>query len=203
VRRHRLDHRIEGARHRRPGQRRRAVKLEQVGAERRWWRGCARSGHARHRRRRPVDPRRDRPAPQAVICLDAFHVVAWATAALDAVRWGTWNQLRATSDTHRGHLDEKHPLRTAETHPTSPVTNAHPHPRRTLPTPPRPIMKPTTETAVGPKNCWRGGRDSATPPMPTALHAIIWPRGGTARPTAVGCPSTTLGSCVGHAGAVP
>ncbi|MGH3964690.1 MAG: ISL3 family transposase [Pseudonocardiaceae bacterium] len=33
-------------------------------------------------------------APQAVVCLDAFHVVAWATAALDAVRRGLWNQLR-------------------------------------------------------------------------------------------------------------
>jgi transposase len=27
-------------------------------------------------------------APQAVVCLDAFHVVAWASAALDAVRRG-------------------------------------------------------------------------------------------------------------------
>jgi transposase len=35
-------------------------------------------------------------APQAVICLDAFHVVAWATAALDAVRRGAWNQLRTS-----------------------------------------------------------------------------------------------------------
>jgi transposase len=34
-------------------------------------------------------------APQAVLCLDAFHVVAWASAALDAVRRGMWNQLRA------------------------------------------------------------------------------------------------------------
>ena len=34
-------------------------------------------------------------APQAVVCLDAFHVVAWATAAVDAVRRGMWNQLRA------------------------------------------------------------------------------------------------------------
>jgi transposase len=33
-------------------------------------------------------------APQAVLCLDAFHVVAWASAALDAVRRGLWNQLR-------------------------------------------------------------------------------------------------------------
>jgi transposase len=38
-------------------------------------------------------------ALQAVICLDAFHVVAWATAALDAVRRGTCNQLRAAGDT--------------------------------------------------------------------------------------------------------
>jgi transposase len=34
-------------------------------------------------------------APTALLCLDAFHVVAWATAALDAVRRGMWNQLRA------------------------------------------------------------------------------------------------------------
>jgi transposase len=33
-------------------------------------------------------------APQAVICLDAFHVVAWATTALDAVRRGMGDQLR-------------------------------------------------------------------------------------------------------------
>lgn len=38
-------------------------------------------------------------APQAVLCLDAFHVVAWATAALDAVRRGTWNQLRREGKT--------------------------------------------------------------------------------------------------------
>lgn len=40
-------------------------------------------------------------APQAVLCLDPFHVVAWATAALDAVRHGMWNQLRATGHTQR------------------------------------------------------------------------------------------------------
>lgn len=33
-------------------------------------------------------------APQALVCLDAFHVVAWASTALDAVRRGLWNQLR-------------------------------------------------------------------------------------------------------------
>jgi transposase len=42
-------------------------------------------------------------APQAVICLDAFHVVAWATAALDAVRRGVWNQLRAAGDKTTAH----------------------------------------------------------------------------------------------------
>ncbi|MGH3810830.1 MAG: ISL3 family transposase [Pseudonocardiaceae bacterium] len=34
-------------------------------------------------------------APQAVLCLDAFHVVAWATEALDQVRRAMVNQLRA------------------------------------------------------------------------------------------------------------
>jgi transposase len=35
-------------------------------------------------------------APQAVRCLDPFHVVAWATKALDQVRRETWNELRRT-----------------------------------------------------------------------------------------------------------
>lgn len=38
-------------------------------------------------------------APQAVLCLDAFHVIAWATAALDAIRRGAWRQLQATGNT--------------------------------------------------------------------------------------------------------
>ena len=38
-------------------------------------------------------------APQALVCLDAFHVVAWASTALDAVRRGLWNQLRRDSKT--------------------------------------------------------------------------------------------------------
>jgi transposase len=37
-------------------------------------------------------------APQAVLCLDPFHVVAWASAALDAVRRGVWSQLRRRGD---------------------------------------------------------------------------------------------------------
>ncbi len=33
-------------------------------------------------------------APDATVCLDTFHVVSWATDALDEVRRGEWNQLR-------------------------------------------------------------------------------------------------------------
>lgn len=33
-------------------------------------------------------------APEATICLDTFHVVSWATEALDEVRRGEWNALR-------------------------------------------------------------------------------------------------------------
>ncbi|MDQ3575946.1 MAG: ISL3 family transposase [Actinomycetota bacterium] len=33
-------------------------------------------------------------APDATICLDTFHVVSWATDALDEVRRGEWNALR-------------------------------------------------------------------------------------------------------------
>ena len=40
-------------------------------------------------------------APHAVLCLDAFHVVAWATEALDQVRRAMVNRLRAG-----GHHDE-------------------------------------------------------------------------------------------------
>jgi transposase len=35
-------------------------------------------------------------APQAVLCLDAFHVVAWASTALDAVRQGPGTSYAAT-----------------------------------------------------------------------------------------------------------
>jgi transposase len=36
----------------------------------------------------------DERAPQAVRCLDPFHLVAWATKALDNVRRGVWNAAR-------------------------------------------------------------------------------------------------------------
>lgn len=32
-------------------------------------------------------------APSAIVCLDPFHLVGWATTALDEVRRGEWNQL--------------------------------------------------------------------------------------------------------------
>lgn len=35
-----------------------------------------------------------RRAPEAVICIDSFHVVSWATKALDEVRRAEWNHLR-------------------------------------------------------------------------------------------------------------
>lgn len=33
-------------------------------------------------------------APDAIVCLDTFHVIGWATDALDEVRRGEWNALR-------------------------------------------------------------------------------------------------------------
>ena len=32
--------------------------------------------------------------PNATLCLDPFHVVRWATDALDVVRRATWNGMR-------------------------------------------------------------------------------------------------------------
>ena len=40
-------------------------------------------------------------APHAVLCLDPFHVVAWATDAVDQVRRGMWNMLRGQGNTHQ------------------------------------------------------------------------------------------------------
>jgi transposase len=34
-------------------------------------------------------------APTAIVCLDTFHVISWATDALDEVRRDEWNRLRA------------------------------------------------------------------------------------------------------------
>ena len=40
-----------------------------------------------------------RRCPQAVLCLDPFHVVTWATDALDQVRRETWNTARRAGET--------------------------------------------------------------------------------------------------------
>lgn len=40
-------------------------------------------------------------APQAVRCLDTFHVVQWATKALDIVRREVWNELRTSEAPER------------------------------------------------------------------------------------------------------
>jgi transposase len=40
--------------------------------------------------------------PNAVRCADPFHVVAWATAALDEVRRQAWNDAAGRRRTHRG-----------------------------------------------------------------------------------------------------
>lgn len=37
-------------------------------------------------------------APDAILCIDTFHVIGWATDALDAVRRIEWNKLRAAGD---------------------------------------------------------------------------------------------------------
>jgi transposase len=39
-----------------------------------------------------------RHAPQAVICIDNYHVVALATKALDEIRREHWNERRAAGD---------------------------------------------------------------------------------------------------------
>lgn len=39
--------------------------------------------------------------PQAILCIDPFHVVAWATKALDEVRRKMWNDLRERGDNER------------------------------------------------------------------------------------------------------
>jgi transposase len=39
--------------------------------------------------------------PSAIMCLDPFHVVQWATRAVDAVRRSVWNELRRSGDKAR------------------------------------------------------------------------------------------------------
>ena len=41
----------------------------------------------------------ERRCPQAKVCLDPFHVVSWATDALDQVRRAVWNEARRSGQT--------------------------------------------------------------------------------------------------------
>jgi transposase len=41
----------------------------------------------------------ERRCPQATVCLDPFHVVSWATDALDHVRRAVWNEARRSGQT--------------------------------------------------------------------------------------------------------
>jgi transposase len=56
-------------------------------------------------------------APAAVVCLDAFHVVAWATKALDRVRRGLAAQLRRTGCADQATTIKHIPLGAAENPP--------------------------------------------------------------------------------------
>jgi transposase len=38
-------------------------------------------------------------APQAIVCLDPFHLISWATKALDDIRRAEWNMLRRSGGT--------------------------------------------------------------------------------------------------------
>ena len=50
-----------------------------------------------------------RRCPTAVRCADPFHVVKWATEALDEVRRWAWNQARGTSNWSRSERRHRHP----------------------------------------------------------------------------------------------
>ena len=69
--------------------------FDQLGAE------AGRGDHPRVGRLGRLDRRgRGRPSgPNAVQCADPFHVVAWATDALDEVRRQAWNDARALAAT--------------------------------------------------------------------------------------------------------
>jgi transposase len=78
-------------------------------------------------------------APQAVLCLDPFHVVQWATNAVDKVRRGLWNTLRGKGNTHRPATSKAPAGPYSKTPATSPASNA---PRS------RPSPRPTTASTA-------------------------------------------------------
>jgi transposase len=50
-----------------------------------------------------------RRCPQAIRCADPFHVVKWATDALDEVRRAAWNQARGGPNQSRSERRHRHP----------------------------------------------------------------------------------------------
>ena len=50
-----------------------------------------------------------RRCPQAICCADPFHIVKWATDALDEVRRWAWNLARGTSNASRSQRRHRHP----------------------------------------------------------------------------------------------
>ncbi len=79
-------------------------------------------------------------APQAVLCLDAFPVVAWATKALDEVRRALAAQLRRTGHPDQATTIKKTRWALRKTHPGSPAASA----------PPSPPSPKTTAHCIGP-----------------------------------------------------
>jgi hypothetical protein len=63
-------------------------------------------------------------APQAVLCLDPFHVVQWATNAVDKVRRGLWNTLRGKETPTRPTTLKEPAGPYSKTRKTSPANNA-------------------------------------------------------------------------------
>ena len=96
--------------------------------------------------------------PNAVRCADPFHVVAWATDALDQVRRQAWNDARALART------EPNPERAAARRRQNPTVRPRcspshpPRPLRAMEEPGEPDRQPTRQAGLG-------GQDRS-PPLP-------------------------------------
>ena len=65
-------------------------------------------------------------APQAIICIDPYHVVQLANQALDEVRRAYWNELRSLDDQRRRQALQGRPLVPAQDDPRSSPTSRPP-----------------------------------------------------------------------------
>lgn len=121
-------------------------------------------------------------APQAVLCLDPFHVVAWATDAVDQVRRGMWNILRGQGNTHQA-SDVKGTrwavLKIPRTSPASSAPRSRSSPRPTTastgPTCSRSNSARCSPREANPDGCcWPGG--SPGPHGAASPNSSCWPR---------------------------